>query len=78
MSLSQFVKQQGVNAPYNLDFFFESQCHEEKFSSKPMIRGLKKLPPSSHHLDKLARQMLAKGSANAPLFTREREEDAVK
>lgn len=74
MSLSQFVKWQEVNAPYNLDFFRDSMPCRKEFSFEPIIRGLKKkMPPFSHPLGKLARQMLAKSSADAHYLQRGEE-----
>lgn len=46
---------------------------KKKFSSEPMIRGGKNATILNSPLSpqgKLARQMLAKGSAEAPLFTK--------
>ena len=73
MSLSWFVKRQEVNAPYNLDFLRVSMPCRKKFSFKPIIRGLKKMPPFSHPLGKLARQMLAKSSADTHYLQRGEE-----
>lgn len=48
MSLSQFVKQQEVNAPYNLDFFFSSpNAMKKKILLRTHDKGVKK--KKCHH-----------------------------